>query len=94
MIDCNIFVLPSPKCFHTSHQKHLNENLLGFLVMGFDNSLSDTAAPIGTFSEIVEGTPAITPANYLNCLSGSKVKSNFIHTFHLIKLVLVILFEI
>ncbi|EFX86687.1 hypothetical protein DAPPUDRAFT_307896 [Daphnia pulex] len=44
----------------------------GFLVMAFDNSLGDTAAPIGTFSEIVEGTPAITPANYLNCLSGSK----------------------
>lgn len=49
--------------------------------MAFDNSLGDTAAPIGTFSEIVEETPAITPANYLNCLSGSKVKKAilFIH---------------
>lgn len=47
--------------------------------MGFDNSLGDTAAPIGTFSEIVEGLPDITPANYLNCLSGSKVKVLFIH---------------
>jgi hypothetical protein len=46
---------------------------IGYLVMAFDNSLDDNAAlPIGTFSEIVEGIP-ITPANYLNCFSGTKV---------------------
>jgi hypothetical protein len=61
--------------------------------MAFDNSLGDTAAPIGTFSEIVEETPAITPANYLNCLSGSKVKKQFYsYIYQLIKLVLAILF--
>jgi hypothetical protein len=44
--------------------------------MAFDNSLGETAAPIGTFSEIVEGIP-VTPGNYLDCLSGSKVKVTF-----------------
>ncbi|KAI9554205.1 hypothetical protein GHT06_019477 [Daphnia sinensis] len=44
----------------------------GYLVMAFDKSLGDAAPPIGIFSETVEGTPVLTPANYLNCLSGVK----------------------
>lgn len=44
----------------------------GYLVMAFDNSLGDAAPPIGIFSEIVEGTPVLTPGNYLDCLNGVK----------------------
>lgn len=41
--------------------------------MAFDDSLGDTAGPIGMFSETVEGTPIITPGKYLDCLTGVKV---------------------
>ncbi|XP_057375035.1 putative ferric-chelate reductase 1 homolog [Daphnia carinata] len=44
----------------------------GYLVMAFDNSLGDAAPPIGIFSETVEGTPVLTPGNYLDCLNGVK----------------------
>lgn len=61
--------------------------------MAFDNSLGDdTATPIGTFSEIVEGTPAVTPANYINCQSGTKVINCFIDAFEPTKLIAISLF--
>lgn len=53
--------------------------------MAFDNSLGDAAPPIGIFSETVEGTPVLTPGNYLDCLNGVKVevsKISFIFEFY------------
>lgn len=48
--------------------------------MAFDAD-GDFSTAIGTFSDTVSSTPTITPGNYIDCFSGSKVSMpDFVQT--------------